>query len=74
MPEGRIKQMALNFSDTYCSVGCMPKNTGECVCLCVCVCVCVYVKNVTNSYHYAGICILSGRPKENRDYLSSLQL
>lgn len=70
MPEGRIKQMALNFSDTYCSVGCMPKNKGERKCVCVSVC----VKNVTNSYHHADICILSGRPIENRDYLDSLQL
>lgn len=70
MPEGRIKQIAPNFSDTYCSVGYMPKNKGERKCVCVSVC----VKNVTDSYHRADIYIVSRRPIENRDYLNSLQL
>lgn len=40
----------------------------------MCVCVTTSVKNVTNSYHDADICIPSGRLIENRDYLNSLQV
>lgn len=60
LPENRIKGMALNFSDTYCSIGCMPKKRGESIYMCVNVC----VKNITNSYHCADIWIVSGIPLE----------